>query len=107
MLARLLVVLLVEAPDQLLEDRAHAVVVEAGVPDGAVGSVHRGRAQVDVGGGKLLDQGAEGVGAGEPRYLVAELEAFEDVLDVGREPVEPVRGSPLGAAGRWRGRAGR
>ena len=30
-LARLLVVLLVEAPDQFLEDRAHAVVVEAGM----------------------------------------------------------------------------
>ena len=89
-LARLLVVLLVEAPDQLLEDRAHAVVVEAGVPDRAVGYVHRDRAQVDVGRGQLFDQGAEGVGAGQPRYLVAELEAFEDVLDVGREPVEPI-----------------
>ena len=37
MLARLLVVLLVEAPDQLLEDRPHAVVVEPGMPDRAVG----------------------------------------------------------------------
>ena len=88
-LARLLVVLLVEAPDQLLEDRAHAVVVEAGVPDRAVGAVHRGRAQVDVGGGQLLDQRAEGVGPGEPRDLVAELEVVEDVLHVGREAVEP------------------
>ena len=88
-LARLLVVLLVEAPDQLLEDRAHAVVVEAGVPDRAVGVVHGGRAQVDVGGGQLLDQRAQGVGPGKPRYLVAELEVFEDVLHAGREPVEP------------------
>ena len=35
-LARLLVVLLVEAPDQLLEDRPHRVVVEPGVLDGPV-----------------------------------------------------------------------
>ena len=88
-LARLLVVLLVEAPDQFLEDRAHAVVVEAGVPDRAVGVAHRGRAQVDVGGGQLLDQRAQGVGPGESLYLVAELEVVEDVLHAGREPVEP------------------
>ena len=42
-LAGLLVVLLVEAPDQLLEDRAHAVVVEPGMPDRAVGVDHRSR----------------------------------------------------------------
>ena len=89
MFARLLVVFLVEAPDQFLEDRAHAVVVEAGVPDRAVGVVHRSWAQVDVGGGQLLDQRAQGVGPGQPRDLIAELEVFEDVLDVGREPVEP------------------
>ena len=87
--ARLLVVLLVEAPDQLLEDRAHAVVVEAGVPDRAVGVVHRSWAQVDVGGSQLFDQRAEGIGPRQPRDLIAELEVFEDVLDVGREPVEP------------------
>ena len=49
---------------------------------------HRAGAQVDVGGGKLLDQGAQRVGAGQPRDLVAELEVVEDVLHVGREPVE-------------------
>ena len=88
-LARLLVVLLVEATDQLLEDRAHAVVVEAGMPDRAVGVLHRDGAEVDVGRGELLDQRAQRVGLREPRYLVAELEALEDVLHVGREPVEP------------------
>ena len=87
-LARLLVVLLVEAPDQLLEDRAHAVVVEAGMPDGAVGVLDRGGAEVDVGRGELLDQRAQGVGLREPRDLVAELEVLQDVLDVGREAVE-------------------
>ena len=87
-LTRLLVVLLVEAAHQLLEDRAHAVVVEPGMLDRAVGVKHRAGAQVDVGGGKLLDQGAQRVGAGQSRNLVAELEVVEDVLHVGREPVE-------------------
>ena len=40
-LAGLLVVLLVEAADQLLEDRAHGVVVEAGVLHRAVAVQHR------------------------------------------------------------------
>ena len=89
-LARLLVVLLVEAPDQLLEDRAHAVVVEPGMPDRAVGVEHRIRTQVDFGRGELLDQRAQGVGLGEARDLVAELEVLEDVLDAGGEAVEVV-----------------
>ena len=88
-LAGLLVVLLVEAADQLLEDRAHAVIVEAGMAHAAVGVHHRLRTQVDVGRGELLDQRAECVGLGEARDLVAELEAVEDVLHVGRIPVEP------------------
>ena len=87
-LARLLVVLLVEAPDQFLEDRAHPVVVEAGMSDGAVGVLDRGGAQVDVGRGELLDQRAEGVGLREPGNLVAELEVLEDVLHVRGEAVE-------------------
>ena len=96
--ARLLVVLLVEAPNQLFEDRPHAVVVESGMAHRAVGVHHRRGAQVDVGRGELLDQGAQGVGAGEPWDLVAELEALQDVLHVRREPVEPgleVGGEPL------------
>ena len=87
-LARLLVVLLVEAADQLLEDRAHAVVVEAGMPDRAVGVLHRGRAEVDVGRGELLDQRAQGVGLREARDLVAELEVLQNVLHVRGEAVE-------------------
>ena len=87
-LARLLVVLLVEAPDQLLEHRAHAVVVEAGVLHRAVAVQHGVGAQVDVRREELLDQRAERVGLGEPRDLVAELEVLEDVLDVRREAVE-------------------
>ena len=87
-LARLLVVLLVEAADQLLEDRAHAVVVEAGMPDRAVGVLHRGGAEVDVGRGELFDQRAQGVGLREARDLVAELEVLQDVLHVRGEAVE-------------------
>ena len=87
-LARLLVVLLVEAAHQLLEDRAHAVIVEPGMLHRAVAVAHRIGAQVEFGRGELLDQRAQGIGAGQPRNLVAELEVVEDVLHVGREPVE-------------------
>ena len=82
------VVFLVEPSHQLLKDRAHAVIVEAGVLDGAVGILHRIGAQVDVGCGQFLDQRAERVGFGEARDLVVEFEVFEDVLDVGREAVQ-------------------
>ena len=87
-LAGLLVVLLVEPADQLLEDRAHRVVVEAGMLHRAVAVQHRVRAEVDRRVEELLDQRAERVGLREPRDLVAELEVVEDVLDVRREAVE-------------------
>ena len=87
-LAGLLVVLLVEPADQLLEDRAHGVVVEAGMLDRAVAVQDRVRAEVDRRVEELLDQRAERVGLGEARDLVAELEVLEDVLDVRREAVE-------------------
>ena len=45
-------------------------------------------AQVNVGRGELLDQRAQGVGFGQSRDLVAELEVIEDVLHIGRKPVE-------------------
>ena len=65
------------------------VIVEAGMTHAAVGVLHRVGAQVDVGRGELLDQRAERIGLGEARDLVAELEAVEDVLHIGREAVEP------------------
>ena len=80
MLARLLVVLLVEAPDQLLEDRAHDLVVEPGMPDRAIGVHHRIGAKVDVWRRELLDQRTQGVGLGKLGNQVAELEVVEDVL---------------------------
>ena len=87
-LAGFLVVLLVEAADQFLEDGAHAVVVESGVLDRTVAVEDRVGAQVDVRRDELLDEGAERVGLGESRDLVTELELLEDVLHVGREAVE-------------------
>ena len=88
-LARLLVVLLVEAAHQLLEDRAHAVAVEAGMAHAAIGAENRVGAQVDIGQREPLDQRAERVGLRETRDLIAELEAVQDVLHVGREAIEP------------------
>ena len=64
MLAGLLVVLLVEAADQLLEDRAHRVVIQAGVLDRPVAMEDRVGTQVHVRREELLDQRAEGVGLG-------------------------------------------
>jgi len=78
MLARFLVVLLIEFADQLLEHRAHGVVVDTG-----------GR-EVDLGVDELADERAESVGLRERRELVAEFEVVEDVLNVGREPVEVI-----------------
>jgi hypothetical protein len=75
-LTGLLVVLLVEAADEFLEDGPHAVVVETV------------RAEIDVRGSELLDQRAERVRFREPRNLVPELEVVEDVLNVWREAVQ-------------------
>ena len=86
--ARLLVVLLVEPPDELLEDGAHRVVVEPFEPDGAV-PVHDGPGtEVDGVVEELLDEVAERVGLDKGRNLVAKLELVEDLLHVGGEAVE-------------------
>ncbi len=87
-LACLLVVLLAEAPDQLLEDRTHPVVVEARKPYGAVAVQHGLRAQVDAAVQELLYQVTEGVRLDQGRYLVTELELVEDLLHVLREAVQ-------------------
>ena len=89
-LAGLFVVLLVEPPDQFLEDGAHGVVVQAGMADGSVEIQDRFRTEVYVGRGKLLDERAQSVGLGELGDLIAELEILQDVLNAGREPVEVV-----------------
>ena len=89
-LSRFLVVLLVEASDQLLEDGPHRVVVEAGLADRAVVAENWIGAQVDLGGGEFLYQRAERVRPREPRDLVAEFEVVEDVLDVRGETVQVI-----------------
>ena len=84
MLAGLFVVVFVEFANELFEDGAHGVVVDAG------GLAGGGGREVDVGIEELADEGAEGVGFGEGGELVAEFEIFDDVLNVGGEAVEVV-----------------
>jgi hypothetical protein len=76
-LAGLLVVLLVELADQLLEDRAHRVVVDAG-------------RERSMSGSRNLLISVPRRRPWRASELVAELEVVEDVLDVGREAVEVV-----------------
>ena len=87
-LAGLLVVVLVEAAHQVLEDGPHGVVVQSRVPHRAVGVQDRFGTEVYLGRQEPADDVAQHVGCGEPGDLVAELELLEDVLDVGREAVQ-------------------
>ena len=86
--AGLLVVFLVEAPDQLFEECPHGVIVQGGQPHPAVGVEDGGGGKVDGVVQELLDHAAENVGVYECLDLVAELELFEYLLDVGREAVQ-------------------
>ena len=88
MLAGLLVVVLVEAAHQVLEDRSHRVVVQPGESDGAVGVQDSFGGEIDLGCEETVHDVAQDVGRGKPVYLVAELEFFYDVLDVGGEAVQ-------------------
>ncbi len=87
-LAGLLVVLLVEPPDELLEDRPYPVVVQTRMLDGAVGVEHGLGTEVDVGGQELADEGSERIGLREPWDLVAEFEVVQYVLNVRRESLQ-------------------
>ncbi len=86
--ASFLVVFFVEAADQLLEHRAHAVVVERGQLSFPVGILHRQGREVDLGVEEVVDQVAEDVGIHQLLNLVAEIELGEDFLHVGREAVQ-------------------
>ncbi len=88
MLAGLLVVLLIEAPDQFLEDGAHRVVVEAGELFIAVAVLDRLWAEVDRRVEELYDQVPEVVCLDQSGQLLAELEFVEDFLHVGRKAVQ-------------------
>ncbi len=81
-LAGFLVVVFVEAADQLLEHRAHGMVVEAGLV------AHRGGAEVDVLIEEFLDELAEDIGFREAGDLIAKLEIGQDVLHIWRKAVE-------------------
>ena len=77
-LARFLVVLFVELPDQFLEDRSHGWL-----------SMPAGERSIS-GSRNLLISVPMRIGLGKCGELIAELEILEDVLDVGREAVEVV-----------------
>lgn len=77
-LARLLVILLIEFADKFLEHCAHRMVVDAG------------RREVDIGIKKLVDQRPDSVGFGKRGKLVAELEIVEEVLNVAGESIQVV-----------------
>ena len=86
--AGLFVVFLAEAPNQLLEDGTHAVVVEPGQAHAAVSVGYGTGAEVDRTVEELFDQEAEDVVVDQPRDLITESEAFQDLLHIGGEAVE-------------------
>ena len=82
-LAGFLVVLLVEAPDELLEYGAHPVVVEALQTNGAVRVEDGVGAEVDRAVEELFQEEAEHVGFDQGGNLVVKPELLQDLLDVG------------------------
>ncbi len=84
----LLVVLLVEAADELLEDGAHTVVVQTHQSPRAVRVQDRPGAEVDRAIQEFLQQKAQCVRFHQGWDLVAELELVQNLLDVGREPIQ-------------------
>ena len=77
-----LVVVLIEHAHEVLEDGAHAVIVQTGQ------LTHGVRAEVDVLAEEFLDELAEAVGLHQLADLVPKLEVLDDVLHVRREAVE-------------------
>ena len=88
MFAGLLVVLLAEAPDQLLEDGAHGVVVQTIQPHRAIPVQNGSGAEVDRPVQELCQQKAQRIRLHQRGNLIAELEFFQDLLNVGRKAVE-------------------
>ena len=81
-------VLLIELAEQLLEECAHGVVVDARQAHIAVLVEDGVDAKVDAVVGKLLDDGAETACVGEVVHLLLELELLDDVLHVVAEAIE-------------------
>ncbi len=90
MLTSLFVIVLVKLADQLLKNRPHGVVIHGREPDRTIVVEHRVGAQIDVRVEELLNQGAECISLGQCGDLVAELEVFQDVLDVLRKTIQVV-----------------
>ena len=78
----LLVVLFVETPDELLEDRAHTVVVQTRETHGAVPVQDGPGAEVNRAVQELLQQESERVALDQRLNLVAEFELVQYFLDV-------------------------
>src|SRR5262249_1779469 len=76
MLARLFIVLFVEAADQLFEDRNHGMIVKGWKSFSTISIEDGLRTEVDRGVEKLLDQAAEDVGFDQCGDLVTKLELF-------------------------------
>jgi hypothetical protein len=87
-LASLFVIFLVEPSYQLLENRAHRVIVEALMLHRPVCVQDRIGTQVQPGVEEFLDQRPERVCLRESRGLIPKFEVLEDFLDVRRESVE-------------------
>ena len=87
-LTGLLVVLLVEAAYQVLEDGSHGMVVQPWESHRAVRVQCRVGTEIYLGGEEPVHDATQDVPVGEAAYLVAELELVQDVLDVGGEAVQ-------------------
>ena len=79
MLTGFLVIFLVKLANELLEDRAHGMVVDAA------------RTKIDFRVEKLFDECAKRVGFGKAWDAIAKLEIDQDVLNVGGEAVQIVQ----------------
>lgn len=90
MFTSLFVVFLVEAADQLLEHRAHAVVVQCGQLDPAIRVLNRQRGKIDLGVEKVIDQVTEDVSLDHRLDLVSKFEFRQNVLNVRREAVQVI-----------------
>jgi hypothetical protein len=86
-LSGFLVVLFVEAPNQLLEHRAHAVVVQARKTHAPVLVQNVLGRQVDLGVHEVADQVAQDVGFHQRLDLVVELELGQDLAHVRGEAI--------------------
>jgi hypothetical protein len=86
--AGFLAVFLVEFADEVLEQRAHRVIVYRGLFHRTVAAQDGVGTEIDFMIKKLADERAEGIRLREARHRVAKLEIAKDVLNVRRKPVE-------------------